>query len=75
MILVDKCKPSVSARARTWIAECDVCFKQEVALCRRFSTLQRRLAVEGWFFGARGAIVCASCLAQMTQEGERGPQV
>jgi hypothetical protein len=53
------------ASAKVWIAECDVCFKQEVAVCRRFSALQKPLAAEGWFFGSRGAIVCASCVQEM----------
>lgn len=57
--------PQPFAAAVIWIAECDVCFKQEIAVCRRFSALQKPLEAEGWFFGSKGAVVCASCIQNM----------
>lgn len=68
MILINKCRPEAArlpATVRAWVAECDVCFKQEIAVCRRFSALQKPLEAEGWFFGRRGAVVCASCIQNM----------
>lgn len=62
--------PGPFSAAAIWVAECDVCFKQEVAICRRFSTLRKPLAAEGWFFGDKGAVVCASCVAAMTEGGK-----
>lgn len=50
---------------RVWIAECDMCFKQEAAVCRRFGTLKRQLVAGGWYVGEKGAIVCSVCIASM----------
>lgn len=70
--MVDKYRPEAArlpATVRAWVAECDVCFKQEIAVCRRFGALRKPLEAEGWFFGRRGAVVCASCVATMTNGG------
>lgn len=66
--MVDKYRPEAArlpTTVRAWVAECDVCYKQEIAVCRRFSTLRKPLAAEGWYFGGKGAVVCASCVKGM----------
>jgi hypothetical protein len=69
MILIDKqghpARLHTFSPAKVWIAECDMCFKQEAAVCSRFSTLKKRLVAEGWYVGEKGAIVCSVCLASM----------